>query len=90
LGRDHPFTFALNGHGFMGAGSTIDGLKSDFFKYDPLTDQWTKLDSFPGGPRGYSYGFNYKGYGYAGFGISTTAYLKDLWRFDPALKPGRN
>jgi len=86
LGRDHPFTFALNGHGFMGAGSTIDGLKSDFYKYDPLTDQWTELDSFPGGPRGYSYGFNYKGYGYAGFGISTTAYLKDLWRFDPSTE----
>ncbi len=75
----HSFGFALNGKGYSVTGSNTD----IFYEYDPLTDQWTELDDFPGTPRGYAIGDIWDGKAYFGFGREEVNYLNDLWVFDP-------
>lgn len=84
-GRHHPVTFALDGKGYMVAGSTdfITGT-DDFYEYDPVSDSWTTLSDFPGVGRGFSISDTWNGKAYMGFGFgANNDYLKDLWEFDP-------
>ncbi len=89
-GRNHPITFALDGHGYMLTGNSNTGDLSDFLRYDPATDSWTQLPNFPGGERGYAYGVATNGKGYAGFGLQydfstgSETYFGDLWEYDPS------
>ncbi len=85
-GKHHPVTFAIDGFGYAVTGSTNNGLQirtDDFYRYDPIADEWTVLDDFPGADRSFAIGQAYKGKGYLGFGASTTAYLRDIWEYDP-------
>ena len=52
--RHHPITFALDGNGYVLAGVTTTMVK-DFYRYDPLSDSWTKMADFPGPARGFAY-----------------------------------
>ncbi len=84
-GRHHPVTFALDGKGYMVAGSTdfVTG-SDDFYEYDPITDSWTTLPDFPGVGRGFSISDTWNGKAYMGFGFgANNDYLKDIWEFDP-------
>jgi len=83
--RHHPVTFSLNGYGYVATG--VDGFNNfynDFHRYDPVADEWEKLDDFPGFSRGFAYGDTANGKAYLGFGAaqSGTA-LSDLWEYDP-------
>jgi len=80
---DHTFGFALGDKGYVVAGRTNSGVKSDFYSYDALDDEWTKLDDFPGGPRGFSIGDTWDGKAYFGFGVDEFERKNDLWVFDP-------
>jgi hypothetical protein len=90
--RVAPFSFAVNGYGFMGGGDTTNanhGQTSDFWKYDPVTDGWKRLSDFPGQTSiGFS-GFTIAGAGYVlevGPGNPTAPiaanYTGKLWKYN--------
>lgn len=80
---DHSFGFAINGKGYLVAGTTeFDGHSNAFMQYDPVADTWALLDTFPGDARGYGIGDTWEGKAYFGFGTSATEMLNDLWVFD--------
>ncbi len=83
---DHTYGFALDGKGYLVTGTTMNGQYSDnFYQYDPVTDEFTQLDDFPGGPRGFAIGDDWDGKAYFGFGVGSGNSLNnDLWVFDPA------
>lgn len=83
--RNHPVTFTIDGIGYLGTGYTINENKDqkDFYKYDPVADQWTQLNDYPGVARSFSYGIAYEGKGYMAFGVTDTGLLRDMWVFDP-------
>ncbi len=90
---DHSFGFAINGTGYIVAGSRLTSFGSfpsnRFYKYSPDIDSWTQLDGFPGGDRGYGIGDVWNNKAYFGFGLhfdNTTGasiYKNDLWEFNP-------
>ncbi len=83
-GRHHPVTFTLNGKGYAVTGTNSSNSPTkDFYEYDPLTDSWSTLTSFPGAARSFGIGLSLNGKGYLGFGATTTQYLYDLWSYDP-------
>jgi gliding motility-associated-like protein len=83
--------FALDGKGYLCTGNSDYGQTSGlnqsdvFLQYDPVSDAWTVLPPFPGGPRGGAIGFSdgYKAYVGLGnqFGMAD---LTDIWEFDAA------
>ncbi len=84
FGRHHPVTFSINGYGYLlGGSSTQSAYLSDFYRYDPVADEWTQLPDFPGPPRSYSYAVVHDGKAYMGFGFGPTSDMSDLWAFDP-------
>lgn len=85
FGRHHPVTFAINGYGYVLGGSASQSpYLSDFYRYDPVADEWTKLPDFPGPARSYSYAIVYEGKAYMGFGFGLTSDMSDMWVYDPA------
>ena len=102
-GRNHPVTFSLNGYGYLGTGyyqtNNTEFVMSDFLKYDPKANTWTKLDDFPGQSRGFSYGTTVGDTAYMGFGLSIgldsntqqpfAIFLDDLWAFNAASETWR-
>jgi N-acetylneuraminic acid mutarotase len=86
---DHSFGFSISGVGYLVAGTdNTNTTTADFYSYNPLTDQWTQLNDFPGGTRGYGIGDIIDGKAYFGFGSSSNTgqsnQQNDLWEFDPA------
>ena len=81
--------FAVNGKGFLCTGYSSNlaggdlGLSDLFLQYDPLTDTWTMLPPFPGGPRYGPISFVAGQKAYAGLGRPVGSPLPDLWQFDP-------
>lgn len=86
--RHHPICFSIDGIGYLLCGNadqdqTGQPFLRDFYSYDPANDQWIKKADFPGTPRGFGVGLEYRGKGYAGFGYGNNRYLDDLWEYDP-------
>lgn len=84
--RYSPFGFATGGNCYVGGGVTFNGAVynynyQDFWKYDPITDQWTQLANFAGAGRNGSTGFAIGNYGYVCLGW-TPAQVNDLWQYD--------
>ncbi|MEO6191043.1 MAG: T9SS type A sorting domain-containing protein [Saprospiraceae bacterium] len=80
--RHHPVTFAQDGFGFVGLGSSPTDFLEDFYRYNPAKDEWTGLRKFPGGPRTLAIGLNYNNKAFAGFGVdSNGTYKSDLWEY---------
>jgi N-acetylneuraminic acid mutarotase len=82
-GRHHPITFSLNGKGYAVTGTSSSNVPtSDFYDYDPVTNTWGTLPSFPGLSRSFGIGTVADSIAYIGFGATTTQYLNDMWSFD--------
>jgi large repetitive protein len=92
--NDMPFamgfapSFALNGKGYLITGNSnrnnaAGPQSADCLQYDPVTDSWTVMADFPGGPRGGGIGFTDGHKGYVGMG-NHGPILNDLWQLDPA------
>jgi len=67
--RHHPYYFGIDGIAYVGLGhgNSIGGNLSvftDFYKYDPSTEEWTQLNDFPGEGRVAGTQFDYNGKGY--------------------------
>jgi len=73
--------YAGAGHGSFGA-DQVQKQRSDFWKYNPVTNSWTALNNIPV-PRFEAISFSIGQKGYFGTGIDSSGYCKDLWEFDP-------
>ncbi len=81
--------FSINGKGYIGLGlgkdsSGATGYKKDFWEYNPITDNWSRMADFPGDARQAATGFSIDDKGYVGTGICDSV-TKDFWAFDPQL-----
>lgn len=83
-GSHHSYGFALNGKGYLVTGSTIQGPSDLFYEYDPIQNQWSTKQPFPGGARSFAIGDVWDNKSYMGFGVDAfNNYLNDLWVWDP-------
>ena len=81
-GRYNPVAMVINNKAYLGLGF----FKSDFWEYDPLTNQWTQVDNYPSGfVRYQQISFTIGNKGYTGIGDGE----RDLWEFDPTATPGQ-
>ena len=92
--RNYPTYFIINNEAYIGAGNpttyyTINPvLSNDFYKFSPLTNQWTQIASFTGCERTVAASFAIGNKGYIGTGLSgypQSTYLKDFWEYTPQI-----
>lgn len=92
-GRRNAAAFAVGGSGFVGCG--IDGPEAptsnilrDFWRYNPLVNNWTQVADYPGG-LGWgvyfaaSFSLDTKGYVLGGK-VGSNYYISDLWEYKPS------
>jgi N-acetylneuraminic acid mutarotase len=84
--RARAVGFSIGDKGYLGTGTTAEGIKKDFWEYDPVADSWTQKADFGGTARSGAVGFSIGSKGYIGTG--ETDYpeyhmLKDFWEYDP-------
>ena len=72
--------FSVNGKLYLTCGQTNTGLTDSLYEYNPATDLWSTMASFPGGARYTACQFSIGNFGYVGLGFSP--YYNDLYRYD--------
>jgi N-acetylneuraminic acid mutarotase len=82
--RSSAVAFSAAGKGYVGTG--YDGFQylSDFYQYDPGTNDWTRINDFPYGARYEAVAFGIGDFGYLGTGFDGNNALKDFYRYDPS------
>lgn len=85
----HASGFVIDNFGYVGTGRiTASGntLTQDFYRYDPQSNNWTQMASFPGPSRRGAVGFAIGEYGYIGTGEpqSGGSMYNDFYRYDPS------
>ncbi len=90
-GRSEAAAFVVNNRGYVGTGFAVKGDLSDFWSYNPQSNQWAPVDSLPYDPRRGAISFSINGKGYIGTGFKSenSTYLSDLWSFDPTAARGK-
>ena len=80
---------SLNGKGYVGLGEDYPDFFEDIYSYDPSTNSWTQLDSFPGGARRGAIAFAIGNSAYVGLGlgkgpsgVGSFEELRDLYKYD--------
>lgn len=89
-GRHHPFYFSIGKYPYVGLGhgsQLVNGVRiyKDFYKYDPDTDIWERLNDFPGEGRvaGTQFSHNGKGYVLSGQGDDHNNLAEgEFWEYD--------
>src|SRR5262245_30712035 len=71
--------FAIGNTGYLGLGWN-PAATNNFYKYNPTTNAWSPIASFPGTNVGYSEGFTINGKGYVAVGQSTTS-ISEVWEY---------
>jgi Kelch motif len=83
--RSQAVSFVIDNFAYVGTG--WDGLVTrfnDFWKYDPVNNVWTQVNSMPANTgRSSAVGFQCNGKGYVGTGYNGYTYLSDFYQFDP-------
>ena len=83
--RASAIRFAINGKGYVGAGSDMgSGIGPSFYEYDPTNDTWTQKADFPGGERHSGFYTAVNGKGYVICGSANGSLQEDVWEYDPA------
>ncbi|HLA57353.1 MAG TPA: kelch repeat-containing protein [Puia sp.] len=87
-GSTNSASFVVGSYAYVGTGmngfNTITG-STEFYRYDPSTDTWTKKADFPGVGRNSAAGFAIGDYGYLGTGYNLSGfYLSDFWQYNPS------
>lgn len=89
--RHHPYYFVAGNEIFVGLGhgnttSGVNLIYDDWYKYEPLTDTWTKMGDFPGYARVAGAHFAYNGKGYIVGGQNqthSTPTNNEVWSYTP-------
>ncbi len=87
-GRASAASFVVDGKAYVLSGRSANNkILRDFWMYNPLTDNWTELDSVPftGRVKAISVvvdGAAYVGLGFNGHVYTDSAYRRDFWRYD--------
>ena len=85
LPRGYAVGFSLQNAGYVGLGYTADTpYLRDFWRFDPASNRWTKLNDFGGTARYGAVAFVVNNKAYVGTGYDGEDYLKDFWQYDPA------
>lgn len=92
VARTGAVTFTIGDTVYVGLGynsQITDAPKylNDFYKYDYVKNQWTKIDSFPGTRRSDAVGFSVNNRGYVGTGWDGDSRLNDFYEYDPVGNP---
>lgn len=81
--------FGLGANVYFGTFTNVDpnnvnNFDKDFWKYDPLHDQWTQIEHFPGSNRSEAISFVINNIAYVGAGFHESAppFFKDFYSFD--------
>ncbi len=76
----HCVSFVIGQFAYVGLG----GQSNNFWKYDPINDNWVQISSFPTGFRDNAIAFSIEGKGYVGTGYTNyQTIFNDLWEYDP-------
>ena len=82
-GRHHPVCVTANNLGYVITGVSDEGATNSFVSYDPESNEWSELTTFPGGARGYAMGGANSDHIFIGFGVDESDnYLNDLWMYN--------
>ncbi len=82
--KHHSNGFSYEGKAYVFQGTNNEVASNLVWSYDPITNEWTELDPFPGEARGIAIGDDWNNKYYLGFGRGQNGYLNDLWEYDPA------
>jgi len=77
--------FGIGSKGYVGCGAgngSPQPLYSDFWEYDPATNNWNQKNNFGGAGRTTAASFSIGTKGYVGAGRGNTGSLKDFWEYD--------
>jgi hypothetical protein len=99
-------SFELNNEWYIGMGADSANRSSccstplpskKFWKYSPVTNQWTRLSDFPGGHQNFPTCFSIGQRGYAFYGaipigdpITSTDFSRELWEYNPSTNSWTN
>ena len=88
--RDRAVAFSVKGNGYLGTGlDSANVVRTDFWKYDTLTDSWSQVADFPGAARRDAVAFVIDSFAYVGTGIDDSSswgtIMSDFYRYDPYL-----
>jgi N-acetylneuraminic acid mutarotase len=88
-GKSACTAFSIGLRGYIGFGLADDGYKRSLYAYDPIEDDWDKMESLGGLTGGglervlpVSFVVDQKAY--VGLGNGNNPYYKDFWEYDPA------
>ncbi|MDG1841772.1 MAG: kelch repeat-containing protein [Crocinitomicaceae bacterium] len=90
VGRRNAVAFEINGNGYVGCGmshaqSQSGNALKDFWKYDPVNNQWSSIDDFDDGRIYFATGFSIGNKGYVcGGKYGPNDYSDELWEYDPS------
>ncbi|MBK8243922.1 MAG: T9SS type A sorting domain-containing protein [Saprospiraceae bacterium] len=80
-------SFSINNKGYMGLGTDANSVYySDWYEYDPITNQWTQLANVPANGTAFSVSFSIGSKGYVIGGASNGRYSNAVYEFDPVTK----
>lgn len=76
--------FSIGSKGYVGTGFDDAGnYNSDFYEYEPTTDTWTQIPSFPGNKRERAFAFVLNDKAYVGGGLNNGSYTTDFFEYNP-------
>ena len=81
-------TFVIGRKAYLGMGNSNEGFKRSIYEYDPIVDDWDKMESLgnaTGGglERASPASFALNGKGYVGLGNGNNPFYRDFWQYDP-------
>jgi N-acetylneuraminic acid mutarotase len=84
------FGFSIGNTGYIGCGQNVisGGITqylTDVYKYDPVSDTWIQLESFPGGYKICTSTFVIGDKAYIIFGSNGSSLSSEVWEFYPGL-----
>jgi uncharacterized delta-60 repeat protein len=83
-GFDMGVGFGIGNMGYFGTGNNQGAVK-EFWKYDPLINNWTRKADVGGNPRINAIGFSIGTKGYVGIGqCDYSNYCNDFWEYNPS------